>query len=121
MHYLYLMEEKRRVLNSLFFPITFMVLIWMVKFFEISMELDFHTAGVMPRKLVGLQGILFSPLIHGAFLLRFSIFKGVFRIRSSCLFISCAALFYGSLVEKPITLVPAESFMDLPLSYSSVE
>ena len=65
MHYLYLMEEKRRVLNSLFFPITFMVLIWMLKFFEISMALAFHTAGVMPRKLGGLQGILFSPLIHG--------------------------------------------------------
>lgn len=59
------MEEKRRVLNSLFFPVIFLVVIWMVKFFEIAMELDFHTAGVMPRKLSGLQGILFSPLIHG--------------------------------------------------------
>lgn len=59
------MEEKRRVLNSLYFPVIFLVLIWMVKFFEVAMELDFHTAGVMPRKLSGLQGILFSPLIHG--------------------------------------------------------
>jgi len=59
------MEEKIRVRKSLFFPITFLVLIWLVKFFEITMELDFHTAGVMPRKLSGLQGILFSPLIHG--------------------------------------------------------
>lgn len=59
------MEEKRRVRNSLFFPVIFLVMIWMVKFFEIAMELDFHTAGVMPRKLSGLQGILFSPLIHG--------------------------------------------------------
>jgi membrane associated rhomboid family serine protease len=58
------MEEKRRVLNSLFFPVSFLVLIWFVKFFEISMEINFIHAGVMPRKLSGLQGILFSPLIH---------------------------------------------------------
>ncbi len=58
------MEEKRRVLNSLFFPIVFLVLIWVVKIFEISMELDFIDGGVMPRKLSGLKGILFSPLIH---------------------------------------------------------
>ncbi|MDF1570226.1 MAG: rhomboid family intramembrane serine protease [Bacteroidales bacterium] len=59
------MEEKHRVRTSLFFPVIFLILIWMVKFFEIGMELDFHTAGVMPRRLSGLQGILFSPLIHG--------------------------------------------------------
>jgi membrane associated rhomboid family serine protease len=59
------MEEKRRVRNSLYFPVIFLVMIWMVKFFEIAMELDFHTAGVMPRNFSGLQGILFSPLIHG--------------------------------------------------------
>jgi membrane associated rhomboid family serine protease len=59
------MEEKRRVLNSLFFPLVFLGLIWVIKIFEITMEVDFVSAGVMPRKLSGLQGILFSPLIHG--------------------------------------------------------
>ncbi|MDA3822044.1 MAG: rhomboid family intramembrane serine protease [Bacteroidales bacterium] len=59
------MEEKRKVLNSLFFPLVFLVTIWMVKFFEITMEIDFVKSGVMPRTLGGLKGILFSPLIHG--------------------------------------------------------
>ena len=59
------MEEKRRVLNSIFFPIVFLAVLWMVKIFEITMEVEFVSAGVMPRKLSGLQGIVFSPLIHG--------------------------------------------------------
>ncbi|MEX0985957.1 MAG: rhomboid family intramembrane serine protease [Bacteroidales bacterium] len=59
------MEEKNRVLKSLFFPVTLLVLIWVIKFFEITMEVDFVHAGVMPRTARGLQGILFSPLIHG--------------------------------------------------------
>ena len=58
------MEEKHRVLKSLFFPVTFLVLIWFMKFFETAMEINFIHAGVMPRKLSGLKGILFSPLIH---------------------------------------------------------
>jgi membrane associated rhomboid family serine protease len=59
------MEEKRRVLNSLFFPAVFLVLIWFIKFVEIYLGTDFIDAGVMPRTARGLQGILFSPLIHG--------------------------------------------------------
>jgi membrane associated rhomboid family serine protease len=59
------MEEKRKVLNSLFFPLVFLLTIWVIKFFEISMEIDFVKSGVMPRTLGGLKGILFSPLIHG--------------------------------------------------------
>ena len=58
------MEEKQRVLKSLFFPLVFLVLIWMVKFFEVSMDLSFIDAGVLPRKLSGLKGVIFSPLIH---------------------------------------------------------
>jgi membrane associated rhomboid family serine protease len=58
------MEEKRRFIHSLVFPSVFLLLIWMVKFFEVSMELDFVSGGVMPRKLSGLPGIIFSPLIH---------------------------------------------------------
>lgn len=58
-------EEKKRFVYSLVFPGFFLLLLWAVKFFEISMELSFVEGGVYPRKLSGLQGILFSPLIHG--------------------------------------------------------
>jgi membrane associated rhomboid family serine protease len=58
-------EERKRFLYSLVFPAFFLVLIWAVKFYEISMELSFVEGGVYPRKLSGLKGILLSPLIHG--------------------------------------------------------
>ncbi len=58
-------EEKKRFIYSLVFPGFFLLLLWAVKFFEISMELSFVEGGVYPRKWSGLQGILFSPLIHG--------------------------------------------------------
>lgn len=58
-------EEKKRFIYSLVFPAFFLLLLWLVKFFEFSMELSFVKGGVYPRKWSGLQGILFSPLIHG--------------------------------------------------------
>ena len=58
-------EEKKRFIYSLVFPAFFLLLLWAVKFFEISMELSFVEGGVYPRRWSGLQGILFSPLIHG--------------------------------------------------------
>ena len=58
-------EEKKHFIYSLVFPAFFLLLLWAVKFFEVSMELSFVEGGVYPRKLNGLQGILFSPLIHG--------------------------------------------------------
>ncbi len=58
-------EEKKRFIYSLVFPGFFLLLLWAVKFFEVSMELSLAEGGVYPRRWSGLQGILFSPLIHG--------------------------------------------------------
>jgi len=58
------MEEKRKFVHSLIFPLFFLVLIWLVKFFEISMELSFVQGGILPRNGKGLLGIITSPLIH---------------------------------------------------------
>jgi len=58
-------EEKKRFVYTLVFPGFFLLLLWGVKFFETSMDLSFAHGGVYPRKWSGLQGILFSPLIHG--------------------------------------------------------
>ncbi len=43
----------------------FLVLIFIVKVYEISMEVSFVEGGVYPRRISGLKGILFSPAIHG--------------------------------------------------------
>ena len=58
-------EERKRFYYSLVFPAFFLLLLWLVKGFEVSMELSFVEGGVFPRKFSGLKGILFSPLIHG--------------------------------------------------------
>ncbi len=58
-------EEKKRFIYSLVFPAFFLLLLWAVRFFEMSMDISLVEGGVYPRKLSGLKGILFSPLIHG--------------------------------------------------------
>ncbi len=58
-------EEKKRFIYSLVFPGFFLILLWAVKFFEISMELSLVKVVSIPGGLAVLQGILFSPLIHG--------------------------------------------------------
>ncbi len=56
--------EKKRFIYSLVFPAFFLFLLWLIKFFEVSMEWSFVQGGIFPRHLRGLPGILFSPLIH---------------------------------------------------------
>jgi len=58
-------EEKKRFIYSLVFPVFFLLLLWAIKFYEMTMEISLIEGGVYPRKLSGLKGILFSPLIHG--------------------------------------------------------
>lgn len=58
------MEDKRKFVHSLIFPLFFLVLIWLVKFFEISMEMDFVRGGILPRNGKGLLGIITAPLLH---------------------------------------------------------
>ncbi|MEA1898920.1 MAG: rhomboid family intramembrane serine protease [Bacteroidota bacterium] len=60
-------SEKNRLWLSLAFPLLFLLFIWLVWFVEISLNLDFSRYGLFPRKLSGLKGILFSPLIHANF------------------------------------------------------
>ncbi len=56
--------EKKKLGISLIFPVAFLLAIWLVWFVEITLDLDFSTYGIFPRKLSGLKGIVFSPLIH---------------------------------------------------------
>ncbi len=58
-------EEKKRFIYSLVPAAFFLLLLWLVKGFEVSMELNFVEGGVYPRRFSGLRGLLLSPLIHG--------------------------------------------------------
>ena len=46
------------------YPLLFVLLIWIVFWFEIRFGFDFNHFGVDPRTTKGLRGIFFSPFIH---------------------------------------------------------
>ncbi|WP_424495161.1 rhomboid family intramembrane serine protease [Salinimicrobium sp. GXAS 041] len=46
------------------YPIAFVLVIWIVFWFEIRFGFDFTRFGVYPQTLKGLRGIVFSPFIH---------------------------------------------------------
>ncbi|NNC93960.1 MAG: rhomboid family intramembrane serine protease [Chitinophagales bacterium] len=43
------------------------MVIWLIKIIEIAMSANFAAYGILPKQVIGLRGILFSPLIHGDF------------------------------------------------------
>lgn len=57
--------ERKALLNILFFPILFLIIMWMVRLIEEIFGVSFADYGVYPQSLSGLKGILFSPFIHG--------------------------------------------------------
>ena len=59
--------ERKALLSILFFPILFLIIMWMVKLVEYNFGLSFADYGVRPQSLSGLKGILFSPFIHSGF------------------------------------------------------
>ena len=58
------LDKKYHLLKTAKFPLIFIIIIWAVKLLEISLETTFVEYGVLPRKLSGIKGIIFSPLIH---------------------------------------------------------
>lgn len=52
---------------ELLLPPLFAVLaIWSVFWFEVNFTVSFNPYGILPRTLVGVRGIVLSPLIHGS-------------------------------------------------------
>jgi membrane associated rhomboid family serine protease len=58
------MNEKYNIIKILKGPLIFLFIIWGVKLIEIIWESSFIEYGLIPRKLSGLKGIIFSPIIH---------------------------------------------------------
>lgn len=46
-------------------PSFFLVVIWFVFYVDNSFNLDLNTHGILPRTFSGLQGVVFSPFLHG--------------------------------------------------------
>ncbi|MEM1259081.1 MAG: rhomboid family intramembrane serine protease [Bacteroidota bacterium] len=53
-------------LELLLVPLFGLLVIWSVFWFETTFGVSFNKYGVLPRNLIGLRGVLFSPFIHGS-------------------------------------------------------
>ena len=58
-----ILEFKR----ALYIPLLLLFLLWFIKFLEIFSGISFSSLGILPRKVHGLLGIIFAPLIHANF------------------------------------------------------
>jgi len=59
--------EKRKFLFSIFIPLTFVIVLWLIKLVEVIFNINFSQYGLNPGNPSGLIGILTSPLIHADF------------------------------------------------------
>ncbi|HLP73099.1 MAG TPA: rhomboid family intramembrane serine protease [Bacteroidales bacterium] len=77
---------KKKLLLSMIIPGIIVVVLWLVKIFEILSGMDFAHAGIFPLRTAGLPGILLSPFVHENF-------KHLFN-NTLPLFFLMTALFY---------------------------
>ena len=80
------------------YPVLFVLLIWIVFWFEVRFGHNFTSYGVYPQKLKGLKGIIFSPFIHGDI-------KHLYH-NTIPLFILSSALFYFYFCQKLLLMKP---------------
>lgn len=89
------------------YPVTFVLLIWIVFWVEVRFNLNFNYLGVYPRTVEGLRGILFSPLVHSNLKHLFNNTIPLFVLTMSLFYfyrpISWRVLFWGILLTGLLT------------------
>ena len=60
------MAKNYSLRGSIFIAVSFVALLWGIKFSEVVLGLDLHHLALYPRTQSGLLGILTAPLIHGS-------------------------------------------------------
>ena len=55
---------NKNLINTLKYPLFFLLIMWGVKIFEILYNTSYIDLGVLPRSFKGLKGIVFSPFVH---------------------------------------------------------
>ena len=60
-------EEKNKIVNAIFYPILFVILIGLIHFIQFVFNLDFYWLGIYPQKLSAIGGVVSSVLVHGNF------------------------------------------------------
>jgi membrane associated rhomboid family serine protease len=61
------LNERKQNISNLLTPLLFPVVIWIVHLLSLLLNEDLSKLGLLPRNLVGLLGIITSPLIHADF------------------------------------------------------
>lgn len=56
----------KRFYLSLYIPVALLISLWLVFLLDHFLDLDLYFLGIYPRKWEGLQGVIFSPFIHGS-------------------------------------------------------
>lgn len=60
-------QERNSLLKAFFYPLVFIILLWLIKVIEVVFHMSFANAGIEPRSLIHLPAILSMPLIHANF------------------------------------------------------
>jgi len=57
-------QERNELLKAFFYPLIFVLILWMIKAFELIFHFPLTGAGIIPRNLAHLPSILSMPLLH---------------------------------------------------------
>lgn len=60
-------EEKNKIINAIFYPILFVILIGLIHLIQFVFSLDFYWLGIYPQEFSSIGGIVSSVFIHGNF------------------------------------------------------
>lgn len=58
-------EENKLLYLSIYMPMVFIAIMWIVMVFSFVTTIDLAPLGILPKHFSGLKGILLSPFIHG--------------------------------------------------------
>ncbi|WP_162126323.1 rhomboid family intramembrane serine protease [Flavobacterium phycosphaerae] len=90
-------------------PSLLLILMWVVFFFERSFNINLTSHGIYPRTFSGLQGVVFSPFLHGDLNHIANNSIPLFILTSALIYfyrdVSLKVLFYGILFSGIITWV----------------
>jgi membrane associated rhomboid family serine protease len=90
---------KMQFWRSVRWPLIFLVLLWLIRFFSIDTFFNGMNGGIQPRRLEGLYGIFFAPFIHADYDHLFSNSLPVLIIGSGLFY------FYRSIAWQVISLL----------------
>lgn len=91
-------SDKVKLRRSIYFTLSFVSLIWLVKTTEYIFHLDFSEFGILPRTLHGSVGIITAPLVHGDI---FHLLSNTFPI----LFLGVGLFYFYDRIALPVILL----------------